>query len=46
MNEKLEAFLKLVKRLMDDKKSAQVRLNFHQGDLSEKIEVKESLILE
>jgi len=30
---------------MDNKKSVQVRLNFHEGDLSEKVEVKENLKL-
>jgi hypothetical protein len=42
MNEKIEKLFRFIKELMDSKKSAQLRINFHEGDLSEKVEVKES----
>ena len=45
MNEKIERLFRFIKELMDNKKSVQVRLNFHEGDLSEKVEVKENLKL-
>jgi hypothetical protein len=40
---KLENLLKLIKEYVDSKKSAQIRINFHEGDISEKVEIKESL---
>lgn len=46
MNDKIEKLFRFIKELMDSKKSAQVRINLHQGDLSEKIEVKESIRLD
>jgi len=46
MNEKIKKLFRFIKELMDSKKSVQVRLNFHEGDLSEKVEVKESVKLE
>jgi len=45
MNEKIEKLLKFIKELIDSKKSAQLRINFHEGDVSEKIEIKESVRL-
>lgn len=42
---KLEAFLTLLRDLMDKRFTGQVRLNFHEGNLSEKIEKKESEML-
>lgn len=45
MNEKIERLFRLIKELLDNKKSCQVRLNLHEGNLSEKIEVKESVKL-
>ena len=45
MNEKIEKLFRFIRELMDNKKSVQVRLNFHEGDLSEKVEVKENLKL-
>lgn len=46
MSDKVEKLFRFLKELMDTKKSAQVRINFHQGDLSEKVEIKESMKLE
>lgn len=46
MNDKIEKLFKFLKELLDNKKSCQVRLNLHEGNLSEKIEVKESIKLE
>ena len=46
MNEKIERLFRFIKELMDNKKSVQVRLNFHEGDLSEKVEIKERIGLE
>lgn len=43
---KLESFLKLIRDLVENKFTGQLRLNFHEGNLSEKIEKKESLKLE
>ena len=45
MNEKIEKLFKFIKELMDSKKSVQVRLNFHEGDMANKIEVKEGIDL-
>ena len=45
MRQKLEAFLKFIKDLMDKHYTGQLRLNFHKGNLSEKIEKKESILL-
>ncbi len=46
MNGKIEKLFRFIKDLVDSKKSAQVRINFHEGNISEKIEMKESLKLE
>jgi len=46
MNDKIEKLFRFIKELIDSKKSAQLRVNFHEGDLSEKIEIKESLRLD
>ncbi len=46
MNEKIEKLFRFIKELMDSKKSAQLRVNFHKGDISNKIEVKEGIDLE
>ena len=45
MNDKIEKLFRFLKELMDKKQSAQIRINLHEGDLSEKVEVKESKIL-
>jgi len=39
--ETLKKLLALLKNLMDNKFTGQLRLNFHNGDLSEKVEKKE-----
>ena len=44
--EKLTALLELFKKLMNSKFTGQLRLNFHKGDLSEKVEKKESIKLD
>ena len=46
MNEKIEKLFRLIKDFLDKKKSVQIRINLHQGDISEKVEVKESVKLE
>jgi len=46
MHEKLEKLLKLIKEFLEKKKSCQIRVNLHEGNLSEKIEVKETHHLE
>ncbi len=46
MNPKIEKLFKLIKDMLDNKKTAQVRINFTEGNLSKKIEVKESFDLE
>lgn len=43
---KLEVFLKFIKDLMDNQYTGQLRLNFHEGNLSEKIEKKENIRLD
>ena len=45
MNEKIEKLFRFIRELMDSKKSVQVRLNFHEGDMANKIEVKEGIDL-
>ena len=45
MNPKIEKLFKLIKELLDNKKSVQLRINLHEGNLSEKVELKESLEL-
>lgn len=42
---KLDLFLKFIKDLMDKRYTGQLRLNFHEGNLSEKVEKKESVKL-
>ena len=42
---KLEVFLRFLKELIDRKYTGQLQLNFHEGNLSEKIEKKESMKL-
>ena len=44
--EKLQQLLKLIKHFLDTKKSVQIRINLHGGNLSEKVEVKETHHLE
>lgn len=39
--DKIEKVFRLLKEFMDKKKSAQIRINLHNGDVSEKFEVKE-----
>jgi len=46
MDPKIEKLFRLIKEFLDNKFTGQVRLNFHEGSLSEKIEKKESLKLE
>ena len=46
MNDKLVALLKFLKELFDKRYTGQLRLNFHEGNLSEKVEKKESVRLE
>lgn len=46
MTDKIEKLFRLIKELMDTKKSIQLRINFHEGNLSEKIEKKESVKLD
>jgi len=43
MQEKLAGLLKIIKELWDKKFTGQIRLNFHDGNLSEKIEKKENI---
>lgn len=43
---KLDLFLKFIKDLIDKRYTGQLRLNFHEGNLSEKVEKKESVRLE
>ena len=45
MNEKIEKLFRFIKELMENKKSAQLRINFHEGDMANKIEVKEGIDL-
>lgn len=45
MNDKLTALLKFLKELWENKFTGQLRLNFHEGNLSEKVEKKESIKL-
>ncbi len=45
MQPKLENFLKFLEKLFKNKFTGQLRLNFHEGNLSEKIEKKESIFL-
>jgi hypothetical protein len=45
MNPKIEKLFKLIKEFLDNKKSVQLRINLHEGNLSEKVEVKESFSL-
>lgn len=42
-NNKVEIFLKIIKELIKNKFTGQVRINLHEGNLSEKIEKKESI---
>ena len=46
MDEKIEKLFKLIKEFLDKKKSCQIRLNFHEGNLSGKVEIKESVKLD
>ena len=46
MNEKLVSLFNLLKKLSDSKYTGQLRLNFYEGNLSEKIEKKESFKLD
>lgn len=41
MNEKIEKLLCLIRESMENKKSCQVRINLHEGNVSEKVEIKE-----
>jgi hypothetical protein len=45
MNPKIDKLFKLIKDMLDNKKSVQLRINLHEGNLSDKIEIKESLSL-
>lgn len=45
MNERIEKLFKFIKDAMESKKSLQLRINFHEGNISEKIEVKKSIKL-
>ena len=45
MNDKLVLLLKFLKELFEKKYTGQLRLNFHEGNLSEKVEKKESIKL-
>lgn len=46
MDTKIEKLFRLIKEFLDNKKSVQIRVNLHEGYLSEKVEVKESFKLE
>ena len=46
MNEKIEKLFRFIKELTENRKSMQLRINFHEGDLSGKVEVKESVRLD
>jgi len=46
MNTKIEKIVKLLKELIVDEKSMQIRINLHEGNLSDKVEVKENIYLE
>lgn len=46
MDLKIEKLFRLIKDMLDKKRTAQVRINFTEGNLSKKIEVKESFDLE
>jgi len=45
MNEKIEKLFRLLKDFIDKEKSLQISINLHKGDLSEKVEIKESIKL-
>uniref|UniRef100_A0A6M3IUX5 Uncharacterized protein n=1 Tax=viral metagenome TaxID=1070528 RepID=A0A6M3IUX5_9ZZZZ len=46
MNDKLISLMKFLEELWVKKFTGQLRLNFHEGNLSEKIEKKESMKLD
>lgn len=46
MDNKLVSLMKFLKKLFEKRYTGQLRLNFHEGNLSEKIEKKESIKLE
>lgn len=46
MSDKLPKILKIIMDYIERKKSCQIRINLHEGNLSEKVEVKESLKIE
>ncbi len=46
MQQKLESLLKFLKDLFENNFTGQLRLNFHEGNLSEKVEKKESVKLD
>jgi len=45
MTEKLEILIRLIKNMICEKKSAQIRVNLHKGNLSEKVEIKKTVNL-
>ena len=46
MNEKLNKILEVIINYMQNKKNCQIRINLHEGNLSDKLEIKESLKIE
>lgn len=46
MPDKIALLVKFIEELWVKKFTGQIRLNFHEGNLSEKIEKKESLLIE
>lgn len=38
----LEKLIEFFKKIISEKKSMQIRINLHEGNISEKIEVKEN----
>ncbi len=43
MESKIQILLEFITKLSESKFTGQVRINFHEGNLSEKIEKKESV---
>ena len=46
MDNKLVSLIKFLKDLFEKRYTGQLRLNFHEGNLSEKVEKKESIKLD
>lgn len=46
MTDKIEKLLCFLKELLEQKKSCQIRLNLHEGNLSKKVEIKKIIDLD